>query len=63
MVRSVPAGSLEVKTPEEVARLERIEAVAQMIADEIREAKKIGQFISAEWIRVKLDDALKPVKP
>lgn len=51
------------KTPEEVARLERIEAVAQMIADEIREAKKIGQFISAEWIRVKLDDALKPVKP
>lgn len=50
------------KTPEEIARLERIEAAAEKILFEITESKKIGQFISSEWIRLELADALKPVK-
>lgn len=51
------------KTPEEIARLERIEAAATKIEWEIREAKKIGQFISTEWIMNTLEDALKDKKP
>lgn len=50
------------KTPEEIARFERIEEAARYIAMEIREAQKIGQYTGQEWIRQKLEDVLKPVK-
>lgn len=50
------------KTPEEISRLERIEAAATQVAWEIRESKKIGQYVGQEWIAQKLEEALKPCK-
>jgi hypothetical protein len=41
-------------------RAARIEAVATKILEEITEAKKLGQIVSFEWIRIQLKDALKP---
>lgn len=40
-------------------RAARIEAAATQIVFEITEAKKLGQMISFEWIRLTLKDALK----
>ncbi len=45
-----------------VSRFERIEAAATQVAFEIRESKKIGQYIGQEWIAQKLEEALKPCK-
>jgi hypothetical protein len=49
-------------TPEEIERLKAIEEAATAVVTEITESKKLGQFISSEWIRLRLDDALKGKK-
>ncbi len=46
------------KTPEQIARLERIEQVAHRITMEIRESEKFGQKASVVWVKAELEKAL-----